>query len=315
MTFDGKPFKLIDKNDGIDIVIGGKGKRNAYKVWEEITESDNKIKYVSMEILSKDIIYNTLFDFDDLDKIKSHKRTWFLVQGGYVARDEPYQYLHHLITDFTGTGRGFQHESIDHINRNKLDNRKCNLRRATPVQQVENSTGVIKDTKRNRSKSACKLPEEIKSLPQYVEYRKETSKEYFALTNHGTFGKNLKINGKIFAKNFIKSKQGLTTTISEKLNEIIEKIKILDEIYEIYLQTKDPNITFQESEYLNEILGEIKKSTLRRVKTINVGSGEEKEYNSVADMVKSTGCSEHTIRRLIANGKHSEKYGFFIREI
>lgn len=77
--------------------------------------------------------------------------------------------------------------SVDHINRDTLDNRLENLRWATPTQQNQNTD------KRERNHNARELPEGIeqKDLPKYVTYNKETynkekglTRDYFRIESH-----------------------------------------------------------------------------------------------------------------------------------
>jgi hypothetical protein len=77
-----------------------------------------------------------LVDDDDYDRL--HRFPWFLSGTGYAVglvpvngRFEPV-YLHRLILN-AGPDR-----QVDHVNGNKLDNRRCNLRLATPQQNSQN---------------------------------------------------------------------------------------------------------------------------------------------------------------------------------
>lgn len=73
-----------------------------------------------------------IFDIEDYDKVKNI--TWRLTDFGYiygVYKNKKQVFIHQLITDF-------KYSTIDHINGNKLDNRKCNLRPATPSQNAMN---------------------------------------------------------------------------------------------------------------------------------------------------------------------------------
>jgi hypothetical protein len=75
---------------------------------------------------------SALVDQDDYLKIKQYQ--WFLSGTGYMVGFVPNHgrfeliYLHRFIL---GVGPDQQ---VDHINGNKLDNRRCNLRLATPQQ-------------------------------------------------------------------------------------------------------------------------------------------------------------------------------------
>ena len=60
----------------------------------------------------------TLIDLDDLEKVRGHKIGRY---GEYarISLDGDRMFLHKYLVDY---------DMIDHINRDKLDNRKCNLR-------------------------------------------------------------------------------------------------------------------------------------------------------------------------------------------
>ena len=71
---------------------------------------------------------------------------WQINSSGYVSRSvklkggkRKIEFMHHRVLK---KKNGFE---IDHINRNKLDNRSCNLRYATRSQQLANS-GMRKNT-------------------------------------------------------------------------------------------------------------------------------------------------------------------------
>ena len=78
----------------------------------------------------------TYVDIEDYNRIKSFR--WYIDKVGYVVGyvDGKMVKLHRFITDCP------QDKVVDHINRNKLDNRKSNLRICS-----------VKDNNRNHSKS------------------------------------------------------------------------------------------------------------------------------------------------------------------
>jgi len=100
--------------------------------------------------------------------------TWHLEKIGYIStKSYPDKigtnvYLHQLICKKHNI-KAYSTLSVDHINRDKLDNRKDNLRFATQSQQNQNTD------KRNRKYNAKPLPEGLKQedMPKYVLYYTE----------------------------------------------------------------------------------------------------------------------------------------------
>lgn len=81
-----------------------------------------------------------LIDDEDYERISKHK--WTIHNNGYARRNTFGKtiYLHREIMNCLGTDK-----SIDHINRNKLDNRKSNLRICTHQENQWNKTYVGKN--------------------------------------------------------------------------------------------------------------------------------------------------------------------------
>lgn len=156
----------------------GKGGRKANPIeWRDETMDGNPC--VIGKIVSKDRTLEILIDKEDEQKVKP--RQWFAITGGsYVAcnininNEKKNLYLHNLIMNkFTFEGKG-QKETVDHINRNGLDNRKCNLRIIS--QTLQN----INQKKKPRK---VEMPPEIGELPRHIWYVKSIGKhgERFAV--------------------------------------------------------------------------------------------------------------------------------------
>lgn len=152
-------------------------------------------------------------DKDDLDRVKA--RNWHSATNGkyigcYVKDNGKIKvlYLHNFIMnklDFPGRGAS---QSIDHINRNGLDNRKSNLRLATASEQNVNQA---------TKKRVKEMPDGFtQELPKYMWYVKPRDR-------HGDrFGIDIK------HKNIVWTTTSSTkVSLQEKYTQALQK---LDEI-------------------------------------------------------------------------------------
>ncbi len=309
---------FIESHDGHIIKNGGNGIRNSYQIWKD---QEGK-KYVKMKILQNGEELYTFYDHEFLDEIKD--RTYYITNG-YAMSSSTKRYLHHLVMDFESRGRGFQDISIDHKDRDKLDNRKSNLREATAKEQQENSEGRIEGTKKNRQSTAVSLPEDItqKQIPKYVSYRVEKLKEYFIIEDHPVYMNGITINGKHIGQN-IKSIQAkwidqyaktkIPYPIIKKLEEITAKCEKLNEIYKLYKETlpEDKNIVVDE-EYAKDLL-EIR--TAKNTKTVykyDELNNLVEEYDSIVNAANANSFSENTARRAIKSEKLCQ--GFYYKTV
>ena len=92
------------------------------------------------EIILRDVKQNisgiALVDIEDIDKCKQHK--WFMHHTGYVYTNMKYNNkyktmpMHRFLLNYDGPNE------IDHINHNKLDNRKANIRIVSDAVNAQN---------------------------------------------------------------------------------------------------------------------------------------------------------------------------------
>jgi hypothetical protein len=143
--------------------------------------------------------YNKILDFEK-EKNNNQKITWHKCENGYIAGKNKNKqlYIHQIITNYYGNGQGTAKFSIDHIDRDKLNNTIENLRIATREEQEQNSTGICPGTKRQRQKNARLLPEGMSQdmLKKYVVYyynvydkKNNKAREYFSVEQHPKLNK------------------------------------------------------------------------------------------------------------------------------
>jgi hypothetical protein len=207
-------------------------------IFEDTLKKLNDFKNNINKELDEDIEVekqHTLVDFEYFEKVKGI--SWFKGGSGYCQGmiDDKQTYLHHLIMDFQGSGKGFQKVSIDHINRDPLDNRKQNLRLATCDEQKQNSKGQLEGTKRNRKNGARPLPDGLtqEDLPKYVVYYtekygpedKKVTRDFFRIEKHPA---QLCENPK-FKNKWATSKSMKNYSIIRKLIEVKTKIREMDQ--------------------------------------------------------------------------------------
>lgn len=169
-------------------------------------------------------------DKDDHERVKT--RQWFSATGGkYIAcsvninKVRKMLYLHNFIMNrIIFPGKGVKN-SIDHANRDGLDNRKENLRLATQTEQNINKTA---------KKRLATLPEGIEELPTHIWYIKANGA-------HGDrFGIDLKSE-----KIKWKTTSSKAVSLQDKLKEAIAK---LQEFYIQYPHLKKDLTRFLEKE-------------------------------------------------------------------
>ena len=171
-------------------------------------------EYTILKIKHNELYVKAVIDTVDVAKIKDY--SWHYIANGYVSHtiqvDDTRRelYLHNMVMGRIGfPGKGSK-ESIDHISRNGLDNRKENLRLIT-----QSAQNINQKQKERRVELPDSLGITIDDLPKHVWYIKANG-------SHGErFGIDLKTENIKW-----KSTSAKNVSLQDKLKAAKEQLQI-----------------------------------------------------------------------------------------
>lgn len=183
--FEGrKTFKMENiTQETIHVNIHRTGRPGNSIIYTHVLYHDKE--YTVMKIKHHDTYIYGLIDREDFDEVKEH--TWHYTANAYLSYTHRFDgnqkavYLHNIVMgQLEHPGKGSK-ESIDHISRNGLDNRKENLRLIT-----QSAQNINQKQKERRVELPEGLGITIDDLPKHVWYIKSNG-------SHGErFGIDLK---------------------------------------------------------------------------------------------------------------------------
>ena len=142
--------------------------------------------------------------------------------------------IHQIITGCYGNGKGTKNISVDHIDRNPLNNTFENLRVVSQNEQQTNSKGILPGTQRERSSK--------KDLPDGITYQMFKKYVYY---NREFYNKEKTKEREFFRVEHPKLDKPWATTKSEKVS-ILEKLtqanKVVDDLENDIYPKKDEEI-------------------------------------------------------------------------
>ena len=187
-------YNVTDYINGHHASVGQDANIMKNPIWK-ITENDKEylLMYCEKDTICKlcEESYQKIIEFEQTAN-NGKKITWYRHANGYVLCSLNI-YIHQIIMNCYGNGKGTKNISVDHIDRNPLNNSFENLRVATRKEQEQNTKGIAPDTKRERKQSAQCLPEGITQdiMKKYVCYYKDYAdkdktilREYFRVEQH-----------------------------------------------------------------------------------------------------------------------------------
>jgi hypothetical protein len=253
---------IINKYEVIDFELGhyNDNGKDAYVMKNPIWKIKENNKEFLLMFCEKETIcklcyesYKKILEFEKTHNNKK-KLTWYKQLNGYIATHfmDSCIYIHQIIMDCYGNGKGTKNISVDHIDQDPLNNTLANLRIATRKEQEQNSKGIKDGTKRARKSSAKQLPEGITQdmMKKYVVYYHEwlnkehtREREFFKVEKHPKLDKI-----------WISSKSN-NLTIQEKLaqaNKVVEDLE--NNIYPVKDEIQLPKyislVNFREKPHL-----------------------------------------------------------------
>ena len=197
-----KNYNIIEYIQGHYLTVGNDAYVLKNPMWRIRNHQNEEVILMYCETNTLCILcpesYEKILDFENLYN-NGKKLTFYKHQNGYILCSNVSLFIHQIITDCRGNGKGTKNISVDHIDRNPLNNTLTNLRIASRNVQEQNSKGISEGTKRERKSSARELPDGLtqQMMMKYVVYYKECYnkekklyREFFKVEKHPKLDKH-----------------------------------------------------------------------------------------------------------------------------
>jgi len=193
-----KNYNIHEYQEGHYQTMGQDANIMKNPIWKILeNEKEYVLMYCEKDTICKlcAISYQKIIDYE-INENNGKKLTWYKHRNGYIIThltNEKLLYIHQIIMECYGNGKGTKLISVDHIDQDPLNNSYENLRIASRKEQENNSKGIKDGTKRERKSSAQPLPEGFtqQMMKKYVVYYNEwldkehtKQREFFKVEKH-----------------------------------------------------------------------------------------------------------------------------------
>ena len=229
-------YEIIEYMRGHYLTMGQDANLMKNPIWRiKENEKEYMLMYCEKDTICKlcPESYQKIIDYENISN-DCKKITFFRHSNGYICSSTSL-FIHQIITGCYGNGKGTKNVSVDHIDRNPLNNTFDNLRIASQNEQQTNSKGILPGTQRERSSK--------KDLPDGITY--EMFKKY-VYYNREFYNKEKTKEREFFRVEHPKLDKPWATTKSEKVS-ILEKLaqanKVVDDLEnDIYPEKGEPTL-------------------------------------------------------------------------
>ena len=176
-----KSFKILEeaiqfKQECLSEIEKLKQEEKRLHYLKPITYNKEGIAYILIKHKKQNKEYKCLVDDDKWHDL-TYMKTWFHIDNGYIKNNKS-KLIHRYLYETYKPNEDIINLEIDHINRNKLDNRMSNLRVATSGQNNYNRESKNKTGYRGVHKDKKKYNARIKYKgEEYGVYGLETKEE------------------------------------------------------------------------------------------------------------------------------------------
>lgn len=208
--------------------------RNSYCLVKDSNDITNEEYYLSIVNENDDKTFIMLFN--DIDKFRKIEivcnPVWYKLSNGYIGttirhnNKKVFRYFHQHILDYYSNDN--KTHSIDHINRNPLDNRLTNLRIINQSHQNHNQSDRIRGTNLNTEYEQLK-----QYIPKNIYYRKSLTDK-----KNQTHGEHFEIEIKYTTLDNTKHRIRRKTTKSQETQLPYKLIQALKIKYQIIYENK-----------------------------------------------------------------------------